>query len=58
MVNINKNQHIVLVISSRPKKNNEMWRVNNFTFICLDKFIWLYRLTDKKRQETKKDLLR
>ena len=25
----------------------------NFSFVRLDKFIWLFRLADKKRQETK-----
>ena len=35
------------------QKNNELWRVYYFSFVRLDKFIWLFQLADMKRQETK-----
>ena len=35
------------------EKNNALWRVDNFRFVRLDKFIGFSRLADKKRQETK-----
>jgi len=35
------------------EKNNELWRVDYYSFARLDKIIWLFRLADKKKQETK-----